>query len=73
LQAGNANFSSLASPDGVFIQTAFSANSEHNLGRGLCGYWEILGYTLWGQAGSAAWFANTGITVPRQECELMCG
>ena len=59
---GNANFSSITTPDGRFLQTAFSVSVGHSLGHGYGGYWEIFGFTPWEKAGSAAWIANTGIT-----------
>ena len=59
---GNINFSSISTPDGRFLQTAFSASLGHSLGRGYSGYWEIFGFTPWEKNGSAAWIANTGIT-----------
>ena len=59
---GNVNVSSLTTPDGRFLQTAFSASLGHGLRRGFRGYWEIFGLTPWQNAGSAAWLANAGVT-----------
>jgi hypothetical protein len=59
---GNVNLSSINTPDGRFLQTAYSASVGHSLGRGFGGYWELFGFTPWEKDGSAAWIANAGIT-----------
>ena len=58
---GNANFSSLTTPEGRFLKTAFSASLGHSLGRGFDAFWEIFGFAPWEKAGSPAWIAQTGV------------
>lgn len=60
--SGNVDFSSLTTPEGRFLQTAWSVSVDHPLGRGFGAYWEVFGFTPWDKGSSAARIADTGIT-----------
>ena len=65
---GNANFSSLTTPDGRFLQTAFSASLGHSLGHGFAGFWEIFGFTPGERRARLPGSATAASHVHRQEC-----
>ncbi len=67
--SGNVDFSSLTTPEGRFLQTAWSVSVDHPLGRGFGAYWEVFGFTPWdkGKFGSPD-RRHGNHAIGRQEC-----